>query len=317
MTDKLRDNIVDDNNVTGSGLCPICQASTERVFQTRGHWLRECAACVHRFTEYLSNSNHVHDIYDSNYFAGGGDGYDDYLVQSEPLIRRGEFYGRLAKERVRAARDGSEETAEPRRVLDVGAAAGFVLEGYRRQGWDGRGLEPNQKMVDFANDRWELPLDCGTLEGVSGNETYDLISMIQVVAHFHDARSAFENAARLTKPGGYWLIETWDHRSLTAKIMGQSWHEYSPPTVLQCFSRSSLQKLAGQFGMQHVADRRTVKTINAGRAKALLEHKAKQSWFNRTAAFAVGVLPKRLNIPYLADDLFWMLLRKEPHGSNR
>ena len=72
--------------------------------------------------------------------------------------------------------------------------------------------------------------------------------MVQVVAHFHDLSRAFGNAARLTAPDGCWLIETWDSASWTARVLGAGWHEYSPPSVLQVFSRASLRGLCARMG---------------------------------------------------------------------
>ncbi len=200
---------------------------------------------------------------------------------------------------------------EPRTVLDVGAAAGFLLEGFRRQGWQGCGIEPNQKVVDFANDHWESKVDCSTLEALAMDCHFDLVSMIQVVAHFHDVRGAFERAASVTKLGGYWLIETWDCKSLSARLFGRHWHEYSPPSVLQCFSRKSLVKLAAQFGMRTVQSGCYPKSITVAQAKSLLGHMGKTSWVARSAATAARLLPDRFTVPYPSEDLFWMAFQKE------
>ena len=72
--------------------------------------------------------------------------------------------------------------------------------------------------------------------------------MIQVVAHFHDLQSAFSAAAEHTRPGGHWLIETWNCRSLkAARFFGSEWHEYSPPSVLQWFTPTSLERLSSNY----------------------------------------------------------------------
>lgn len=292
-------------NTGRSTLCPVCREEAGRLFQMKGFWIRECESCRHRFAEYTPHADHVEDIYGIDYFissAKSSDGYDDYRQESDALIRRGEYYGSLVK---RIAGDRSQ------RLLDVGAAAGYILEGYRRQGWVGQGIEPNNQIATLANEQWDLPVATGTLENFQSDEQFDLVSMVQVVAHFHDLRSAFERAAEVTKDGGYWLIETWDFHSLTARLLGRHWHEYSPPSVLQWFSRSSLKKLSKQFDMQTVREGRLSKQISVARAKALLTSKADESWFNRTAAAAAGILPQHWDVPYPAEDLFWILLQKK------
>lgn len=292
-------------------LCPVCGTEAPRLFEIKGYWLRECKTCVHRFAEYALPDGHVEEVYGVDYFicdAEGSDGYNDYRLESSALIRRGEYYGSLAKK--------LSGNSPPGRLLDVGAAIGFVLEGYRRQGWVGEGVEPNSTIAELANAQWDLPVKTGTLEEYSSDEKFDLVSMVQVVAHFHDLRAAFERAASVTKDGGYWLIETWDYRSLTARAFGRHWHEYSPPSVLQWFSRESLKSLCRQFGMHPVREGRLAKQIKISRAKSLFNSKSNVSWLNRCAATLIGVLPQELSVPYPAEDLFWILLQKNGNSES-
>src|ERR1041384_3040675 len=121
-------------------------------------------------------------------------------------------------------------------MLDVGAAAGFILKGFIDEGWHGTGLEPNERMAAYGRQHLELDLRCGPLEnfdektGEKSDEKFDLVSMIQVAAHFYQPRKAFENAARLLAPNGHLLIETWNRGSFSARVLGRHWHEYSPPS---------------------------------------------------------------------------------------
>ena len=67
-------------------------------------------------------------VYRDDYFNGGGAGYSDYASEAEMLRGRGRDYGfKLARH------------ARPGRMLDVGAAAGFILQGFVDQGWSGIG----------------------------------------------------------------------------------------------------------------------------------------------------------------------------------
>jgi 2-polyprenyl-3-methyl-5-hydroxy-6-metoxy-1,4-benzoquinol methylase len=280
--------------------CPICGRDAQRLFQRGGYWVRDCPRCRHRFAEITPQSDHVHTVYDDAYFFGGGAGYADYLCERELLIRCGRQYGTLVR-----------SFTSPGRVLDVGAAAGFVLEGLRASGWEPFGLEPNAHLAEYARKTFGLAVQEGTLEDLRSSDQYDLVSMVQVVAHFHDVRRAFEVAASVTRDAGYWLIETWDHRSWTARAFGRYWHEYSPPSVLQWFSPESLTALAKQFGLRVVARGRPRKLLQGQHAKSLLQHKLRRSQVGHLLSRLVNVaVPNRLTIPYPADDLFWLLLQK-------
>jgi ubiquinone/menaquinone biosynthesis C-methylase UbiE len=150
----------------------------------------------------------------------------------------------------------------------------------------------------------------GSLEEFHTSECYDLISMIQVIAHFVDPRQALEAAQQVTRPGGFWLIETWNRESWTARAFGKRWHEYSPPSVLQWFSPAGLCSLAAQFGFREAARGRPSKWINAAHAKSLLQYRLKDSPLDQIFAVASRLIPDRLALPYPAEDLFWILFQK-------
>ena len=197
----------------------------------------------------------------------------------------------------------------------MGAAAGFILQGFLDCGWQGEGLEPNPRMADYARTELGLQVETGTLEELQTQTHYDLLTTIQVVPHFFDLRQAFQAAGQLTKVGGFWLIETWNRNSWTARILGQNWHEYSPPSVLHWFSPAGLQQLAAQFGFQAVARGRPQKWINGGHAKSLLRYKLQDLklqdlWWGRLPTWCLNLVPDNFLIPYLADDLFWMLFQR-------
>ena len=276
--------------------CPICGGVSPRLFMSHDYWIRDCRICPHRFAEIAPVANHVETTYDDHYFFGGGAGYQNYLVESQLLIEQGRRYGRLVAKH-----------AGPGSVLDVGAAAGFLLEGYRQSGWRGAGIEPNPRLAEWARTNFTLPVTNGTLEDFRSEERFDLISIIQVVAHFVDPLKALRAADAVTRPGGFWLIETWNFVSWTSRLFGRNWHEYSPPSVLHWFCPQGLQRLAGEFGFREIARGRPAKWISGEHAKSLLTYKLGSGLARGLAA---RVIPNRLSIPYPAEDLFWSLFQK-------
>lgn len=280
-------------------LCPICQHNSKVRFTAHGYGIRDCAGCGHRFADLVTSPQHTQDVYGDQYFQGGGAGYPDYLGEARILRNHGRWYGKRLRSYL-----------QPGTMLDVGAAAGFVLQGFVDCGWQGDGIEPNPKMAAYAQSELGLNVQAGALESLNPNKTYDLVSLIQVVAHFADLRQALQVAANATKPSGYWLIETWNKDSFAARLFGQNWHEYSPPSVLHWFSPTTLKTLAAQFGFQEIACGRPSKWINGGHAKSLVQYKLQSVPLGKQAGKLLNLLPEYLPLPYLADDLFWMLLRK-------
>ena len=260
----------------------------------RGYEIADCASCGHRMVAAMPQPDHVAATYDDSYFTGGGAGYSDYLAEGRLLRARGKRYGDVLAKR-----------ATPRRVLDVGAAAGFVLQGLTDAGWTGVGVEPNAAMAAYAGTEQHLDVATGPFETAAPPGPYDALTMIQVIAHFVDPAEAVRRAGDLLRPGGLLLIETWDRASRTARLAGTKWHEYSPPSVLHWFDRPGLDRLATTCGFEVVDHGRMIKWIGGGHARSALEHA-----LGRTGAALAKIVPERLSIPYPSEDLFWALYRR-------
>ena len=288
--------------------CPICPATGRRIFSVHGYWVRTCPGCSHRWAEIgetESVARHVEAVYDDRYFTGGGAGYVDYLSLGGLIRAHGRRYGRLLN-----------RFMEPGSVLDVGAAAGFILQGFEDAGWTGEGLEPNSRLVRHARHVLGVSVTNTTLEEYAGTRRFDVVSMIQVLPHFIDPVQALKCAARLTSPGGYWLIETWDRRSWTARILGSRWHEYSPPSVLHWFTPSSVRNLAVQFGFEVVGYGHPKKKFIGAHLKSMIKFKMGGNGRPWPLERALSVVPDDLTLSYPSEDLFWMILRHRGHPAS-
>lgn len=277
----------------------MCAGAGRCLFRSHGHEILGCEGCGHRFAAHVPAPDHVADVYGDEYFFGGGAGYADYTGEATLLVERGAAYARL----VRAH-------SVPGTLLDVGASAGFILEGFVSGGWRGRGVEPNPRMAALANARLGPVVDVGTLEDLDTRQPVDLVLMLQVVGHFQDPRRALARAAGLTRPGGLWLVETWDRESWTARLFGRHWHEYSPPSVLHYFSRAGLRRLAASLGFREVAAGRPARKIGVAHTRSLVRHQLAGGPLGWLAS-PLALLPDSLEVPYPGDDLFWALFRDE------
>lgn len=283
--------------------CPICRSNSSKWVEIRGYTLFDCSQCTHRFTVPSEVSNHIDTVYDDSYFFGGGAGYSDYLKEATLLRERGKSYGKFA----------TKILGRPGTMIDVGAAAGFLLEGWIDSGWNGIGVEPNASMSEHATKRG-LDVRCSAFENtdVSDAGRVDCVSMIQVISHFIDPSAAIAKAFQSLRPGGFLLVETWDRKSLIARILGAKWHEYSPPSVLHWYTRKSLSRLATGAGFESNSIRfgRVFRWIGVEHARSLLDHMATKSTAASIINRTLAILPNRLALPYPGDDLIWMCCRK-------
>lgn len=273
-------------------LCPFCRNETNEAFEAKGFPVLDCSHCGHRFAAIDANEEHANENYSDEYFNGGGAGYADYASESALLRKRGSMYADLIA-----------PYCQPSEMLDVGAAAGYILQGFRDRGWLGRGLEPNKSIAEIGRTELGVEIEHGTLESFETESRYDLISMIQVVAHFYDPKLSFDKARDLLKSGGHLLIETWDRGSLSARTFGKHWHEYSPPTVLHWYSKEWLRQYLEENGFEYVAGGRPSKRISGGHVRSLLKYRLGDISLLR-------LIPERIEFPYPSEDLFWALFRK-------
>jgi len=243
---------------------------------------------------------HVEINYSDEYFFGGAAGYPNYLDQKDLIVQNGYNYARVL----------SEYIINPGKVLDVGAAAGFFLKGLMEMGWQGQGIEPNERMAVYGREKLAVDVEPGTIESFKSSNRYDLVCFIQVLAHLIDPRRAIEASSAFLNNGGYVLIETWNWKSRTARILGRHWHEYSPPTVLYWFSPESLDQLMGQLSFEFIASGRPKKRIIWKHAKSVILPKMKNLPWVCTVENLLNLIPEHFILPYPAEDLFWALYKR-------
>ena len=280
--------------------CPICTGKSHPDFIKHDYWIYTCENCKHQFANIHQSPQHTSRVYNDRYFFEGGAGYLDYTSESGLLITHGERYANLLR-----------KYTNPGIVLDVGSAAGFILKGLIQKGWQGKGIEPNPTMASYARQTLHLDVETVPFEQYTTEQKFDLVTMIQVLAHLYDVRKSLKITRDLLRKNGLLLIETWDRESLPARLLGSNWHHYCPPSVVNWFSVGGLKTLPEQFGFQEVARGRPSKWINGAHAKSLLRYKLAGSPGGRFLVKTVHIIPDKLKIPYPSLDLFWSLYKKQ------
>ena len=281
--------------------CTLCEGANTEVAFLKDHYnILHCKDCNHFFTGLTLTNYNINEVYSDDYFFGGGDGYDNYTLQKNMLIKRGEYYA-----------DKISAYTSPGKVLDVGSAAGFILKGFENKSWIGTGIEPNASMAKYGRQVLGVNVKEGTLETVALDKKYDLITIIQVIAHLNDVKGSINKLATYLKPGGHVLIETWNKDSLTAKIFGQNWHEFSPPSTLNYFSKKTLREMMGQYHFSVIAEGRPSKKIYSRHAKSFIKHKLTESKKLKWLTGVTSLIPENIILPYPAEDLFWFLFKRD------
>ncbi len=278
-----------------------CKEEKTLLFRKRGYPILECKKCGHRFIEIPDEKNHLSNVYSDDYFFSGKDGYPNYFNEKNLLYKRGIRYARLIG-----------RYTNPGKALDVGSAAGFILKGFEKSGWNCYGIEPNETMAAYGRNKLSLDIKTGSIENFKTDERFDLVNMIQVIGHVYDLDKALQNVTRLLKEDGLVFVESWNMKSIVARIMGKRWPEYSPPSVVHWYSDKTLTALFNYYRFELVDKGYPLKKISAEHAFSFLEGKTSNPILKKMIK-RINRFIGRFTLIYPLFDVKWYIFRKLPN----
>jgi SAM-dependent methyltransferase len=144
-----------------------------------------------------------------------------------------------------------ERHVEGGRLLDVGAASGdFLSEVARSPRWTAEGVEPQPEAAAQARARG-LTVHTGTLASCRlPAESYNVITLWDVLEHLHDPEAALVEAARLLRPGGLMVMSTPNLDSWDLRLFGKYWNGYELPRHLYLFNQRNIAPLLARHGLE-------------------------------------------------------------------
>lgn len=137
------------------------------------------------------------------------------------------------------------------RILDVGCSSGYFLTVANQLGFYAEGVEPGLEAVQTARAAG-LTVHGGLLEDiVLPEQSFDAITMFEVIEHLKDARDTIQRCNRLLRPGGILVIGTANTASWTFMAMKSRWeyfHIDKHGGHVSFFNPDSMKILARQSG---------------------------------------------------------------------
>jgi 2-polyprenyl-3-methyl-5-hydroxy-6-metoxy-1,4-benzoquinol methylase len=236
--------------------CNLCGSSARQPYcPENGLGLVECQQCGLVYVSPRPDSNELYALYGETYFhnnESGVVGYTDYIAD-EGNIRQ------TANRRLKHV----ERFAKVGKLLDVGCATGFFLDEARQRGWQVQGLDVSSFAVEYARAHFNLDVEHGSLTELGfPTNTYDLVSLWDVIEHVPDPTAYVRRAAELLRKGGVVVLATPDVDSLPARLAGKRWVGYKlSEEHIYYFSVKTLTKMLNEAGFDVVNVRHVGKYV--------------------------------------------------------
>lgn len=288
--------------MTMDARCLVCGSAGKPYAHKNNYSVQSCPQCGLIFVWPMPGNSL--EVYEQDYFTGAskGFGYTDYDRDKQAMAPTFQTYLR------RIARYAPP--APGKRLLDVGAATGFFLNLARDAGWDTAGVEPSASAAAMARNK-HLNVKTGILEpGDFAPESFDVITLWDVIEHVPDPHATLQLATGFLKPGGIIAINTPDASSAWARIMGPGWHLLCPPEHLCLFSHAALDSLLGQSGLTLLERDKIGKSFTMQYIAQTLAHWQKWRIWEALAHFLQGRSVGRWGVPLNLYDNFFVLAQK-------
>lgn len=258
-----------------------------------GHDFTRCRSCGLERIDPQPTDETLARIYGEHYYDAWGLKSDQDAVEQ---IKRSTFRRVLAG--LGDDRHG--------RLLDCGAATGFLMVEAKSRGWDPYGVELSEFGAGKIGERF------GTDHAFQGHIEdapfadgfFDAITMCDFLEHVREPGRALDRAHALLRPGGKIALTVPWVGSLSYRTMGMRWTQYKIEHLFY-FTRRNLEQLLARHGFRGYRSKGLVKTMN-------LRYMAHQfdefpHWlFTPIMRAATKVVPaplRRANFPITTGDL--------------
>jgi 2-polyprenyl-3-methyl-5-hydroxy-6-metoxy-1,4-benzoquinol methylase len=237
----------------------------------------ECSGCGLVRLDPMPTAAEAAQLYDTSYFTDSAQrGYAGY-VADERIHRLN------ARRHLR--RLASAGAQPPGQLVEVGAAAGFLLDEARRQGWSVAGTDVAPSMRSSARELHRIELAAAVGELDVSPAGVDVAVAKQVLEHIVDPLTLLGDLRLRMRPGGLLSIETWDRGARVARLFGTRWQQVNPPSVLWLWDAEQLRRVVERAGFDVVRCRPALKLVSVATVAGQL---------GRVGGFGRMPLPYRL-----------------------
>jgi 2-polyprenyl-3-methyl-5-hydroxy-6-metoxy-1,4-benzoquinol methylase len=250
-------------------ICICCHASgelihtelTDQLFSAPGLWnTRQCtnAACRLAWLDPQPERQEIAKLYETYWTHGDSLGS---IPAPDAQISEGwkrhvrSVLSLLLPWRRHALRSDGRYLADvaPGRLVDVGCGMGEFAAGMALRGWVVDGIDFDEGALAIARQQPNITARVGALADQDySSETFDAITMSNVIEHIPDPVETFAEAYRVLRPRGRLIMITPNIQSLGHAVFGADWRGLEPPRHLYLYTASALKRMATAAGFSTV-----------------------------------------------------------------
>jgi len=270
--------------------CIACASPMGPRFRksSTGHW--RCPECGLEEVYPQPDEATLATIYNESYFSHYRQSADPLIVRRMKRATYSDHLRELQK---------SPSSRDQRRLLDCGAATGFLVELAKEYGWDAFAIELSEfGSRSCANLLGAERVYHGQVQEASfpanADSQFEAITMFDFIEHVRDPRSVLHWTKQHLAPAGTLLMTTPRAGGISSRMMGGQWFHYTQEH-LWYFSPRSIRTLLEQLGFKDVTVRAARKSISLQYALAHFARATSHSKvFSPPARLLYKLVPKQL-----------------------
>ena len=266
--------------------CINCSNPMELRFGDRvpEHW--RCSRCGLECISPQPGDSALAEIYNEKYYSHYHTLIDRKVVRA---MKRATYAHQLRRLR------SPESFGAEHRLLDCGAATGFLVELAMERGWEAFAVELSEfGAQSCAQLLGSERVYCGKPQDASfrANPTgqFEVITMFDFIEHVRDPIDTIGWARHRLVPGGVLLMTTPRIGSISWRAMGRQWFHYTSEH-LWYFSPDSIEALLAKAGFTNLEVHPALKSVSVDYA---LAHYARNPTYNKFFSPIAGVLSSTL-----------------------
>ena len=237
--------------------CPWCGSTTDKtVLELKDYFLSkedfkivECPHCGLRFTIPRPAPDVIGKYYQSEEYYSHQQNNKGFIPRVYEFVKSFNI-----KRKTKLAIGGLSQGS----LLDIGCGVGDFLVQVKKQGWKVQGIEPSVDAKKIAEMRLgflpKAPSEYAQLE----ENSFDVITMWQVLEHIDDLHFQTSELMRLLKPGGRLVIALPNFQSFDCQYYKEVWAAWDVPRHLNHFSPDTLRNIISSIGFQVVDTQKLV-----------------------------------------------------------